>query len=497
MPTPLLVLYPPRNYYDSYNHTIWAAGCGAMIKHRTIDTLSPDEWTVRVQEITTGLNVHQLPPDTHLWCLGPEWLKLLINDSAIDKHRGYRLSVAGRPMIASYKPIDCWQLKKLAPGEKEAKPEAGAGSFDSVFDDGDDDSASDGKDVAATARKNYLFWTLADFAKLLRPPIKPLPATTHTCMSPHDMARILLDIPKNFKLFIDIETRYGDHILDCIGFGWIKPSDGSIFACSVPFYYGDTLADTPAAYARFWKALYLTFSRPDITIVGHNLAFDLFMLHHYYHLPLPARIFDTMLFMHRHHTGVDKSLSHAMSYYTDLSRNHKGDYVMNTSRDRYLQLAAYNCLDNIGTIEVWRGQQRAAAANPALARAAEDANVTQVLSFKMSFTGILVDTRVQAEKISRAELLLSNLARIINILVGREFNAASSKQCADYFFRELNYPVLELTETGLPKMDTKNLYQLQLEQPNPLLPLIIEYREQQKELSMLKFEPYVINETNL
>jgi len=475
----LTVLYPPPSLYDVKNNAIWAGGPGNLVKHRTLDKLDPAEWTVDTYTFgTPGFQVARLPRDTHIWALGEEWLHSLINDRAIHKHRGYRLTVLGRKLIATYKPIDCWLFK----------------------DDSDDEESNsagdDSKDVGITRRSNFFFWSVADFNKLLRPIRPPREHQHHPWIDPAVAADWLDHLPQNAFLYLDIETRYNDHVLDCIGLGWIRTS-GAIVAVAVPFYVGTALAAPARSINRFWRSLYNVFRRPDITVVGHNLAFDLGLLHHYYHLPIPRKLNDTMLFMHRQFPGVDKSLSHAISYYTDAERNHKGDYIVNTGRSNYDRLASYNCQDICWTAEVHLAQQRVAAEDPAVAASANIANLAQILCFNMEFTGILVDIRVAQRKKDQAALRLAWLKRIIAILTGNsDFNANSSQQCAAFFYGQLSYPVDETTETGAPKMDTKTLYQLALKQHNPLIPCIIAFREAQKEASMLEFVKYEKNKNN-
>ena len=109
----------------------------------------------------------------------------------------------------------------------------------------------------------------------------------------------------------------------------------------------------------------------------------------------------------------------------------------------------------------------------------------------MSFTGIEINTpQLEAEK-ERLTLKAQQLERIIRILTGREnFNPNSGQQIAAYFYEHLTYEPPALTDSGAPATDEKSLLKLQLKQPNPVIPLILAFKETSKELSMLNFKPY-------
>ena len=184
---------------------------------------------------------------------------------------------------------------------------------------------------------------------------------------------------------------------------------------------------------------------------------------------------------------MDKSLAHAISQYTDAGENHKGNFCPNTSQANFGQLLKYNSDDVYWTGEVALRQR----ANTARAADYAQVNDSQYVCLIMSFTGIVIDEDTHAKEIARLTLKAEQLQRVIRILTNRpEFNPNSGAQIADYFYTHLTYEPPSLTDSGAPATDEKSLLKLQLKQPNPIIPLILAYKETSKELSTLNFKPY-------
>lgn len=272
------------------------------------------------------------------------------------------------------------------------------------FRDDDDDSPDEGndKDTAPTKRSNYLYWALRDFKKLFSAPRPHTPRVTNINPAARQVADLLTRAPKNLAISLDIETRPQDNTLDCIGFGLLLPASTYIY--TLPIYGPDNLLrHSRPDIAHFWRAFYNALLRPDILWVGHNLAFDLSILTHYYHLPFPRRIHDTMLTMHRDNPFIDKSLSHAISAYTDATDNHKGNFVPNISDSNFHQLLTYNADDVYWTGEVYKRQP--------VSPITDQANDSQYVCLMMSFTGIEIDTAARDEKLSALSIKTAQLLR--------------------------------------------------------------------------------------
>jgi len=461
----LTVLYPELNRFDKANGNVpFSSTAGDFFKHRTFDTIPGITLDVRLP----GSYHTHLVPGTYILGIGPAACKVITGDPNVHKQRGYRKFYLGHPAIATYDHLSCWEFNS----EDEEK------------------ESTDDKDVGVTRKANYFFWALADFRKLLTP---PRPHSKHIHESQPNLSKIihLLDkAPTGGVFVLDIETRIQDNCLDAIGIGYVGPA--AVYTYSIPIYYHDNKAVYAARdMARFWRALYNFLLRKDITVVGHNLAFDLSILHYYYHLPIPPTLYDTMLFMHRDNANIDKSLSHAISYYTDAPENHKGDLCPNTSPTNFTQLLQYNGRDLYWTAEVYRRQREKISDRPGLGDAVSIANRAQFLCLLMSFTGIEVNQEALEKQKEALTLKLSQWDRVAAVLTGiPSFNCNSTKQVGEYFYDTLHYEILEYTDKGAPAADENTLYKLQLRQPNPLLALILAYRSAKKELGMLNFKPY-------
>ena len=462
MPT-LTIYYPPLTRFDLKNGLLPFSGTpGNMFKHRTLDLISDLTYDIRLPESRNYL----APPLTDFaLVLGADACGRVFNDRNINKHRGYRKHIRNVPAIVTYSHIDCWDFRD---------------------DDADESDGDNDKDVSVTRRANYLYWAITDFNKLFRP-ARPHSARV-TTLSP-DLRTVsdLLDrAPDGLLLSLDIETRPQDNTLDCIGLGFYVRSTWHIYTVRI---YGpdNLLVHSQRDLARFWRSLTAALLNPRILWIGHNLAFDLSILHYNYRLPFPHRIHDTMLCMHRDNPFADKSLAHAISKYTDAGENHKGNFCPNTSQSNFAQLLKYNADDVYWTGEVAL-RQRAD-----LTRTADfdQVNASQYVCLIMSFTGIEIDTGRHAAEQARLALKAAQLERIIRILTNRpDFNPNSGQQIADYFYTTLTYEPPTYTDSGAPATDEKSLLKLQLKQPNPVIPLILAYKETSKELSTLNFKPY-------
>lgn len=433
-----------------------------MFKHRTLDLIPSLQYDIRLPESRNFL----APPVTDFaLVLGADACGKVLGDRNLNKHRGFRKYYHRVPTIATYSHIDCWDFR----------------------DDESDESDSDNdKDVSVTRRANYLFWALTDFRKLFQP-ARPHSARQTIFKPDLQLVNSLLDrAPDDLFVSLDIETRPQDNTLDCIGLGFFVKSTWYLYI--IPIYGPDNLlVYSQRDLARFWRSFTAALLSRRIIWIGHNLAFDLSILHHYYRLPFPRRIHDTMLCMHRDNPFADKSLAHAISLYTDAGDNHKGDFCPNTSQANFAKLLKYNSDDVYWTGEVALRQR----ANESRRADYRQVNDSQYVCLIMSFTGIEINTpQLEAEK-ERLTLKAAQLERVIRILTGREnFNPNSGQQIAQYFYEHLTYEPPAYTDSGAPATDEKSLLKLQLKQPNPIIPLILSYKETSKELSMLSFKPY-------
>lgn len=459
----LTIYYPPLTRFDLQNGLVPFSGTpGNLFKHRTLDLIPSLQYDIRLPESRNYL----APPLTDFaLVLGADACGRVFNDRNINKHRGYRKHIRNVPAIVTYSHIDCWDFRD---------------------DESDESDGDNDKDVSVTRRANYLYWAITDFNKLFRPVRQHNARVTNLRPDLRAVSDLLDRAPDDLLLSLDIETRPQDNTLDCIGLGFFVKSTWYIYV--VPIYGPDNLLlHTQEQISKFWRSLSRSLLNPRITWIGHNLAFDLSILHYYFRLPFPRRIHDTMLCMHRDSPFVDKSLAHAISRYTDAADNHKGNFCPNTSQSNFAQLLRYNSDDVYWTGEVALRQREDVSRHADY----QQVNDSQYVCLIMSFTGIVIDEDTHAKEIARLTLKAAQLERIIRILTDRPgFNPNSGAQIADYFYTFLTYEPPSLTDSGAPATDEKSLLKLQLKQPNPVIPLILAYKETSKELSTLNFKPY-------
>lgn len=479
--------------YDRTNGNVPFSGvAGAMFKHRTLDIARAQGWTIDVRVLGTPAINLPFAPNTRVLLLGERCLKLLNQDDNLNKHRGYCFTMLcpatrrSAPAIATYHPVDCYEFS--------------SDDADDDDDDTKDNNPSEAKDTGSTKRGNYFAWALYDFWKLLlrATPGGTLPWPYDLLLAPQrvniatpmrEAAGWLSSLPSGTCLTLDIECRPQDFSLDCIGF------DTGDLVRTVPIYrHTNTLAcQSYKDLAVFYRALCQTFLRTDIIIAGHNLAFDLCVLAIIYGLPIPRRLYDTMIAMHRDNPFIEKSLSHGISRYLCTPRNHKADICPNVSEDNLRRLCTYNSEDVMRTRQLRNRQTEIFAQNPALAEAVAQGNDLLHATLMMSLTGIPTSADAVKKMSSSHQLRADQYARVCRILADQpDFNPGSHDQVRDLLYTHLKCPVRQLTKTGAAGTGAKALYDMQTVYNNPLIPLIIQHREAKKAATSMEFKPLTL-----
>lgn len=405
---------------------------------------------------------------SHVAILGPRALEITHPGRDIDRFRGQLTCYQSKLAMASYHPADA------------ADQTSSSDNSESIV--------SDEKDATITQPSNYFFWMRRDMEKLLNPPISHPPFKFHAAPNLSKFiayARNYINSTADPVVYLDIECRREDHVLSCIG---IALGDSPVFVLPIYFWNGQR------AYGEAWRILALLSTLlTRATVVVHNSLFDLFVLSRYYRVMVGHKVFDTMLCHHRCFAEAEKSLGHAISYWTYLPF-HKDMAVENPRNpNQQGQLWEYNARDVYGMREVYKAQLRflAEPQHDGFRRSVDQANRGVYPYLLAMLRGLNVDEvgllKSQLHHRKRTRIL----KRVAGILAGdATFNPGSSAQCIKYFHDGLHYDVVGRTESGAPKMDQKALYKLRLKYPNPLLDVIIAYRIVAKEGSMLEFRDY-------
>lgn len=340
----------------------------------------------------------------------------------------------------------------------------------------------DTKEKIPTRAKNYRFWNLWHIKKLLRKSHETsIPALQEHAYPRLDEVVACLHQTKDSTIYLDIETSRRYRCLSCVGF---STAERFPLVYVVPCY----LSSGDIAYRdfhRFYRALSIALSRNEVVI--HNSMFDLSVLCGFYHMAYPISVYDTMVAHHRCFPEAEKSLAHAISAWTNLG-NHKNfnTEVYNYEGDR--NLWHYNAQDVFALKIIMDRQLDYARTIPGLLDSINQGNASILPYLDTTLTGLRLDQLSLATTQASLQRKAQLFSRVATILTGKTFNPASTKQCADFFHRGLNYEIVSKTPTGAPAMGSKQLYQLQLKYNNPLIPVILKYREAAKDASSLESE---------
>lgn len=435
-----------------------------------IKPLSLESVDVRdLTEIRTPL----LPETKYVALLGSKVAGNFIQDPP-----GYSTIFQSRPAITAFDPQTCNDHRAMSGGDDE---------------DDDTDSAEsdrDTKERIPTRRRNYRFWTAWHLQKLLHRPVSPYPKLDYQPYPRLQEVISVLDNTTNEDLYLDIETSRLHRCLSCIGFStssiWPR-----VYVVPVYLFTGDLgYSDFPLLH----RALSLALTRN--TVVIHNAAFDLTVLHGWYKFLMPSlhggAVYDTMAANHRCFPEAEKSLAHVISQWTWLPY-HKDQNTEALTREQQNQLWLYNAKDVYALKLIKDAQLFHAAQIPGLLPSINQANASIVPYIVTSLTGLRLDQLALSQRSQTLERHKALYTRMAQILSGRPlFNPGSRDQCASYFHDTLHYDIVSRTPTGRPALGTKQLYQLQLKYPNPLIPVIIKYRATAKDLSMLESELFTL-----
>jgi DNA polymerase I-like protein with 3'-5' exonuclease and polymerase domains len=427
-------------------------------------------------DLRLASNTRPLLPNTRvLLLLGQESLNKFKSNSGL-------LTYRGSPFIISCDNQTVIGLPTITPQDSHDRR-----NYENPQNEEDEDKEDKEteKDFQKTSRKNFRFWFHADSRKAIRicrEGVREYPKTTiHYCSSVGKLVD-LLQTNKNQYLVLDIETDAAQN-LTCFSF-LFSPTQTydptrTYEVYVVPFKrYNGTLFYSQLDYCHIFRALTLAFQAN--TVVGHNLAFDLFILLYKYRINSPRAIYDTMLSHHRCHPEVEKSLGHVVSYYTDLPY-HKDEGIFDPKTDEQEnKLWQYNAKDVITTFFVMSEQQKEIRTLKATESVAQ-VNAAQRSLLMMQYEGCLCDTEKLCSIVDQADNKFIQYKRILKLLTQREFNPRSSDQVSEYF-----YDTLKLPEPVKNPTKEDNLLKLYAKYQVPSLRVVLAARGEGKEASSLR-----------
>lgn len=368
----------------------------------------------------------------------------------------------------------------------------------------DDDSLTEKRRHGKTSRANFGFFIYHDVKKcktILKNGSKipdPLYKPEYIIYPSAELLIQLLTNTKNEYLYIDFETDTVHNPL-CLGLS---------FGVDKPIYIFPLLDHTYAwAYARLPQILRaLAIACRDNIVVAHNgAAFDYVVLVRKLRIAV-RRCYDTMLAMHRCYMRIEKSLGHCISLWTfePFHKDEGGGGWNNQQQMR--KMMEYCGKDVYGMILIHKAIEKHAARIPGLQSSIDQVMTTIVPYDTMSLEGIRYNDEELKKVMHENDRLMMQYNRIIDLLIGsatvktlrKRFKsslASSNPQCVIYFHEMLGYPVVgkgKIKKDGSrgPSLAKDNLFKLKLSYNNPVIDLIIAYRETAKESGSLKFNPW-------
>lgn len=383
----------------------------------------------------------------------------------VDRDRHTMLDpAAAKPKVFMFDPAEAYSLRALD-------------------NDEDDDEEATGKDSAPTRHK--LGWCRHALDKLLAPPA-PITRMFRPVLqqTPLAAAALLRQVSGTY-IVLDIEN--SPKSAECYIIGFVCGDSPAVQV--VPIFGANRKLIYPRKdVATFIAALAQALSRN--LVVAHNASFDLAMLAYRYRVPIPENVYDTMLAQHRIEPLLEKSLDHCIRYWLNCP-SHKGDFVIPFTAEQYRQLAEYNAKDVFLTREIFLRQRDFISSRPGLRASVEQANSTVPMYLAAGIKGFYVPEDLLAkekDKLQRRSDSLRALAKALARDLMPDFSPGSSQQCAKLFYEKLSYEPQGETASGRPQMNKAAMQKLRLRYPhNPLLRVILAYREVTKALSMFQF----------
>lgn len=413
--------------------------------------------------------------------LGEPALRVVLGITGnLNNHRGSVLSYQNIPAIPSYLPQDCMDMK--ASYEKENNPHLTTESTTEDNDYSEEGEDSGEKEHGKTKRSNFKFWLSRDVGKAISI-VKnngqiPRPRQININLYPRlETIFDLLTTTKGKSIYLDIETDIEQN-LTCVGIG----IDNNVYV--VPFLrYNYTRAYNNLP--RLLVALAITFQQNEIVV--HNSAFDLLVLAVKYRIPLPRKVYDTMLAEHRCFPEAEHSLGHCISLWL-YERFHKDEGIFMPHDERQeTQLWNYNGKDVRTMMLIREAQDTYAKTIPGLADSISQSNDSVYPYLLNTLLGIHFDKSKVDELVTENDAKMTQLLRIIKFLVGYNMLPTSNKQCVNYFHNELGYKSVSRTDKGAPSLKGESMYKLKTKYPqNFMIDLCLKFRELSKQTGTLR-----------
>lgn len=251
----------------------------------------------------------------------------------------------------------------------------------------------------------------------------------------------------------------------------VKPDEA--YFVPVPPAYGEALD--------FLAPFRVLFADEKIGKTGHNLKFDISMLHNY-DIEVKGPLFDTMLA----HYLLEPDMKHGMDYLADVYLNYKtipiesligkkgkNQLTMDTVEDTIL--SDYACEDADITLQLRNYFEPLLNKNKLMDLFTNvEMPLVRVLS-AMEIEGVAIDTEMLAAISKDMHVEIKALESEIHTLAGEVFNIASPKQLGDILFEKLEV-VSKTKMTKTKQYSTSEDVLSKLAHKHPIIQKILDYR---------------------
>lgn len=422
-------------------------------------------------------------PDTKcLLVLGePAMRNMLGITHSLTQQRGSPSFFDNIPAIPSFLPQDCMDMKASYEQDNNKALQTQTPEGEDWTPEDEDDS-SGGKEHGKTKRSNWKFWLSQDVKKCIRiiqnnGTIPKLRNINTFLFPPAEQVIDVLKRTEGDRLYLDIETDC-DQNLTCFGIG-VK--DNVYVVPFLRYNYCRAYPNLP----RILSHLAGSFQKNEVIV--HNSVFDLLVLAVKYRIPLPRKIYDTLLAQHRCFPEAEKSLGHCVSLWT-YEQFHKDEGVfMPRTAEQEQKLWSYNAKDVKTMMWIREEIDKYALTIPGLTESIAQSNASVYPYILNTLLGIRIDPEKIAPIFDENERKMTQLLRILQYLVGHPLLPSSPKQCVNYFHYELNYASVARTDKGAPTLKGEAMYKLKVKYPeNVAIDICLKYRELKKQNGTLK-----------
>lgn len=275
-----------------------------------------------------------------------------------------------------------------------------------------------------------------------------------------------LNTKEKLSLSLDLETRWNNHIITCIGL-----SDQANWGMSVPFVRIRGKDELISYWTRkeertIWKLLDALFRHPLIYFIGQNLNFDMQIIWHTMRAR-PKISFDTLIAQHLLIPGTPKDLGTLSGIYCAHHRYWKDDNKEWSSEGSLETHLYYNCEDVDRTLQIAKEQVEVLTHVDKMRHFPFELKKLE-LAREMNRRGMLRDKNNLAEAAGRILSQMNNFAAILSRLVPQSWIPTKAKTPWYRSDKQIKYVLYELCalpvqmhrKTGKPASDKEALNSL-------------------------------------